>query len=29
MERAMDEGFQFVAMARALLRVPDLFNKMQ
>src|SRR5690349_17002486 len=29
MERAMDEGFQFVAMARALLREPDLLNRMQ
>jgi 2,4-dienoyl-CoA reductase-like NADH-dependent reductase (Old Yellow Enzyme family) len=26
---AMDEGFEFVAMARALLREPDLVNKMQ
>jgi 2,4-dienoyl-CoA reductase-like NADH-dependent reductase (Old Yellow Enzyme family) len=25
----MDEGFEFVAMARALLREPDLVNKMQ
>ncbi|WP_230973475.1 NADH:flavin oxidoreductase [Aeromicrobium terrae] len=29
MDRAMDEGFQFVAMARALLREPDLLNRMQ
>jgi 2,4-dienoyl-CoA reductase-like NADH-dependent reductase (Old Yellow Enzyme family) len=29
MERAMDEGFQYVAMARALLREPDLLNRMQ
>jgi 2,4-dienoyl-CoA reductase-like NADH-dependent reductase (Old Yellow Enzyme family) len=29
MDQAMDEGFQFVAMARALLRQPDLINKLQ
>ena len=29
MTRAMAEGFDFVAMARALLREPDLVNKMQ
>jgi 2,4-dienoyl-CoA reductase-like NADH-dependent reductase (Old Yellow Enzyme family) len=29
MHRAMDEGFQFVAMARALLREPDLVRRMQ
>jgi 2,4-dienoyl-CoA reductase-like NADH-dependent reductase (Old Yellow Enzyme family) len=29
MERAMDEGFEFVAMGRALLREPDLVNRMQ
>jgi 2,4-dienoyl-CoA reductase-like NADH-dependent reductase (Old Yellow Enzyme family) len=29
MERAMAEGFEFVAMARALLREPDLVNRMQ
>ena len=29
MQRAMGEGFQFVAMARALLREPDLVNKMR
>jgi 2,4-dienoyl-CoA reductase-like NADH-dependent reductase (Old Yellow Enzyme family) len=29
MERAMEEGFQFVAMARALLREPDLVRKFQ
>lgn len=29
MDRAMVEGFQFVAMARALLREPDLLNRMQ
>jgi 4,4'-dithiodibutanoate disulfide reductase len=28
-ERALDEGFAFVAMARALLRDPDLVNKME
>jgi 2,4-dienoyl-CoA reductase-like NADH-dependent reductase (Old Yellow Enzyme family) len=28
-ERAMDDGFQFVAMARALLREPDLVHRMQ
>ena len=28
-ERAMDEGFEFVAMARALLKEPDLVNRMQ
>jgi 2,4-dienoyl-CoA reductase-like NADH-dependent reductase (Old Yellow Enzyme family) len=28
MERAMAEGFEYVAMARALLREPDLVNKM-
>lgn len=27
--RALDEGFQFVAMARALLREPDLVNRLQ
>jgi 2,4-dienoyl-CoA reductase-like NADH-dependent reductase (Old Yellow Enzyme family) len=27
MDKAMDEGFQFVAMARALLREPDLVNR--
>jgi len=26
-ERAVDDGFDFVAMARALLREPDLVNK--
>lgn len=29
MNRAMREGFQFVAMARALLREPDLINRIQ
>jgi 2,4-dienoyl-CoA reductase-like NADH-dependent reductase (Old Yellow Enzyme family) len=29
MKQAMAEGFAFVAMARALLREPDLINKMQ
>jgi len=29
MNRALDEGFQFVAMARALLREPDLVNRLQ
>jgi 2,4-dienoyl-CoA reductase-like NADH-dependent reductase (Old Yellow Enzyme family) len=29
MERALSEGFAFVAMARALLREPDLVNKMR
>jgi 2,4-dienoyl-CoA reductase-like NADH-dependent reductase (Old Yellow Enzyme family) len=29
MEAAIDEGFAFVAMARALLREPDLLNRMQ
>ncbi|SEG88911.1 2,4-dienoyl-CoA reductase [Thermomonospora echinospora] len=29
MDRAMAEGFQFVAMARALLREPDLINRIQ
>jgi 2,4-dienoyl-CoA reductase-like NADH-dependent reductase (Old Yellow Enzyme family) len=29
MERAMAEGFEYVAMARALLREPDLVNRMQ
>jgi 2,4-dienoyl-CoA reductase-like NADH-dependent reductase (Old Yellow Enzyme family) len=29
MDRAMAEGFEFVAMARALLREPDLLNRMQ
>ncbi len=29
MDRAMSEGFQFVAMARALLREPDLINRIQ
>jgi 2,4-dienoyl-CoA reductase-like NADH-dependent reductase (Old Yellow Enzyme family) len=29
MEQSMTEGFSFVAMARALLREPDLVNKMQ
>ena len=29
MQRAMAEGFEFVAMARALLREPDLVNKMR
>jgi 2,4-dienoyl-CoA reductase-like NADH-dependent reductase (Old Yellow Enzyme family) len=29
MDRAMEEGFQFVAMARALLREPDLVRKME
>ena len=29
MDRAMDEGFEFVAMGRALLREPDLVNRMQ
>jgi 2,4-dienoyl-CoA reductase-like NADH-dependent reductase (Old Yellow Enzyme family) len=28
-ERAMASGFQFVAMGRALLREPDLINRMQ
>ena len=28
-ESALDEGFEFVAMARALLREPDLVNRMQ
>jgi 2,4-dienoyl-CoA reductase-like NADH-dependent reductase (Old Yellow Enzyme family) len=28
-DRAMDEGFEFVAMARALLKEPDLVNRMQ
>jgi 2,4-dienoyl-CoA reductase-like NADH-dependent reductase (Old Yellow Enzyme family) len=28
-QHALDEGFAFVAMARALLREPDLVNKMQ
>ena len=28
-ERALDEGFEFVAMARALLREPDLPNRMR
>ena len=28
-ERAMEEGFEFVAMARALLKDPDLVNRMQ
>jgi 2,4-dienoyl-CoA reductase-like NADH-dependent reductase (Old Yellow Enzyme family) len=28
MERAMAEGFEYVAMARALLREPDLVNRM-
>lgn len=28
-DQAMEEGFQFVAMARALLREPDLVNQMQ
>jgi 2,4-dienoyl-CoA reductase-like NADH-dependent reductase (Old Yellow Enzyme family) len=28
-EKAMDDGFQFVAMARALLREPDLVRRMQ
>lgn len=28
-DEAMDEGFEFVAMARALLREPDLIDKMQ
>jgi len=28
-ERALEEGFSFVAMARALLREPDLVNRMQ
>jgi 2,4-dienoyl-CoA reductase-like NADH-dependent reductase (Old Yellow Enzyme family) len=28
-ETALDEGFEFVAMARALLREPDLVNRMQ
>jgi len=29
MEAAVDEGFAFVAMARALLREPDLINRMR
>lgn len=29
MDRAMDEGFEFVAMARALLRQPDLVRRIQ
>lgn len=29
MDRAMAEGFEFIAMARALLREPDLVNRMQ
>ena len=29
MEQALAEGFEFVAMARALLREPDLLNRMQ
>ena len=29
MDRAMAEGFEFVAMGRALLREPDLINRMQ
>ena len=29
MDKAMEEGFEFVAMARALLREPDLLNRMQ
>jgi 2,4-dienoyl-CoA reductase-like NADH-dependent reductase (Old Yellow Enzyme family) len=29
MDTAMDEGFEFVAMARALLREPDLVNRIQ
>lgn len=29
MDLAMDEGFEFVAMARALLREPDLINRIQ
>jgi 2,4-dienoyl-CoA reductase-like NADH-dependent reductase (Old Yellow Enzyme family) len=29
MERAMADGFEFVAMARALLREPDLVNRLQ
>ena len=28
-DRAMDDGFEFVAMARALLKEPDLVNRMQ
>jgi 2,4-dienoyl-CoA reductase-like NADH-dependent reductase (Old Yellow Enzyme family) len=28
-ERAVDEGFSFVAMARALLRQPDLVNRLR
>ena len=28
-DQAMAEGFEFVAMARALLREPDLVNRMQ
>jgi 2,4-dienoyl-CoA reductase-like NADH-dependent reductase (Old Yellow Enzyme family) len=28
-QSALDEGFEFVAMARALLREPDLINRMQ
>ena len=28
-EHALDEGFAFVAMARALLREPDLVNRME
>jgi len=28
-DRAMDEGFEFVAMARALLKEPDLVNRLQ
>jgi 2,4-dienoyl-CoA reductase-like NADH-dependent reductase (Old Yellow Enzyme family) len=29
MDRAMDDGFEFVAMGRALLREPDLVNRLQ
>ncbi|MFN2590580.1 MAG: NADH:flavin oxidoreductase, partial [Actinomycetota bacterium] len=29
MDRAMDEGFELVAMARALLREPDLVRKFE
>jgi 2,4-dienoyl-CoA reductase-like NADH-dependent reductase (Old Yellow Enzyme family) len=29
MDKAMDAGFQFVAMARALLMEPDLINRIQ
>ncbi|NEB72646.1 NADH:flavin oxidoreductase, partial [Streptomyces fulvissimus] len=29
MDRAMSEGFEFVAMARALLREPDLVNRLR